>query len=336
MSEIQLTKPAPSPSKKPRQGRSPAFPFIPLAKALERVETFRVAEGGRPKHFAPITAACKAWGVGPKTGQAIQTVAALGHYGLFEFEGSANTRSVRPTDLALKILLDKQIVSQERDDLIRQAALTPAIHKELWEKWGAELPSDATFETYLVRDRGFSEGGARDLIAEYRANIAFAKLDKPVKIAPVNAKVMGNDPPLPDAHIDDQEEDVAGSAEVGDLVQVEISGAFQLPKPARVRTIRDLDGQKWVFIEGSDTGIPMEQVIVQTKATPPPAGAPPPRIPEELGQREEKFALKEGDVIIRFPAGLSADSVEDLDDYIQVFLKKARREAGVPKKDVAK
>jgi hypothetical protein len=33
-------------------------------------------------------------------------------------------------------------------------------------------------------------------------------------------------------------------------------------------------------------------------------------------------------MVISFPEGLSADSVEDLDDYIQVFLKKARREAG--------
>ena len=39
--------------------------------------------------------------------------------------------------------------------------------------------SDPTLETYLVRDRGFSDNGAQDLIAEYKATIAFAKLGHP-------------------------------------------------------------------------------------------------------------------------------------------------------------
>ena len=43
--------------------------------------------------------------------------------------------------------------------LIQQVALTPSAHKELWNKWPEGLPSDATVETYLVRDRGFSEEG---------------------------------------------------------------------------------------------------------------------------------------------------------------------------------
>ena len=51
-------------------------------------------------------------------------------------------------------------------------------------------------------------------------------------------------------------------------------------------------------------------------------------LPVQAGLREERFALKEGDVRISFPRGLSLDSVEDLEAYLQVFLKKARREAG--------
>jgi hypothetical protein len=38
--------------------------------------------------------------------------------------------------------------------------------------------------------------------------------------------------------------------------------------------------------------------------------------------------LTEGDVVVTFPENLSADSVEDLDAFWQVFMKKARREAG--------
>lgn len=45
------------------------------------------------------------------------------------------------------------------------------------------------------------------------------------------------------------------------------------------------------------------------------------------GRREEKFALREGDVQIVYPSDLSIDSVDDLEAYIQVFLKKIRRDA---------
>jgi hypothetical protein len=48
--------------------------------------------------------------------------------------------------------------------------------------------------------------------------------------------------------------------------------------------------------------------------------------------REVKFPLAEGDVRIIVPEGLSGDSVEDLTDYLEVFIKKIRREAGIAPK----
>jgi hypothetical protein len=47
------------------------------------------------------------------------------------------------------------------------------------------------------------------------------------------------------------------------------------------------------------------------------------------GQRRTVFDLSEGEVVITFPEGLSPESVSDLQDYLSVFMKKARREAGV-------
>ncbi len=232
MADAQAVQ-APAAPKKPRQGRSPAFPFIPLEKALERAESLRVAEGGRPKHFSPWSAVARAWGIGEKTGTMKQSVAALGHFGLFEFQGSGEERAARLTDTALMILLDKQPTSPERDALIRQLALKPAIHAELWAKWKNELPSDVTFETYLVRDRGFSENGARDLIGEYKATIAYAKLSQP--------DAMVEEPEGDDAHKE--------PAKVGDLVNVEINGALQFKNPKLVEKVESLDGQDWVFLE---------------------------------------------------------------------------------------
>jgi hypothetical protein len=39
------------------------------------------------------------------------------------------------------------------------------------------------------------------------------------------------------------------------------------------------------------------------------------------------FTLDEGDVVIEFPTDLSKTSVEDLADYLETFMKSARREA---------
>ncbi len=47
------------------------------------------------------------------------------------------------------------------------------------------------------------------------------------------------------------------------------------------------------------------------------------------GTRRAVFDLTEGEVVITYPDDLSPESVSDLQDYLTVFMKKARREAGV-------
>ncbi len=48
---------------------------------------------------------------------------------------------------------------------------------------------------------------------------------------------------------------------------------------------------------------------------------------EEVEMRRAIFALSEGDVTISFPKKLSGESVSDLASYLEIFLKKAKREA---------
>ena len=52
-------------------------------------------------------------------------------------------------------------------------------------------------------------------------------------------------------------------------------------------------------------------------------------LPEPQPGRRAVFDLSEGEVVITFPDELSPESVSDLQDYLNVFMKKARREAGV-------
>ncbi|QQN75037.1 hypothetical protein [Croceicoccus sp. YJ47] len=44
-----------------------------------------------------------------------------------------------------------------------------------------------------------------------------------------------------------------------------------------------------------------------------------------IGMRKAMFPLDEGDVTLIFPEGISADGLGDLADYLEIFLKKERR-----------
>lgn len=167
-------KNVPEPVHKKARVRSPAFPFISLAKAIERAQAFWNSE---KRNAAPVAAAAHDWDFkSPKSSSALQTFAAVKYFGLFEDVGTGNARKVRLTDLALRIVLDQREGSEEQLKAIQEAALKPKIHQELWVKWGAELPSDATFRHHLVVDRKFNEDSAAAFMAEYKSTIAFAKL----------------------------------------------------------------------------------------------------------------------------------------------------------------
>ena len=137
--------------------------------------------------------------------------------------------------------------------------MKPPIDQELWGKWQSDLPSGRTLLTYLIRDRGFSAAGAKSLILEYKETIQFAKL------SPTDGIPVGEGPG------EEVEDPPKQDAKVGDLVQAEIGGV--LMPPDRVREARENDGQKWVFLETSTTGVEMERVQVLEKA---PAGSPKP------------------------------------------------------------
>jgi hypothetical protein len=68
-------------------------------------------------------------------------------------------------------------------------------------------------------------------------------------------------------------------------------------------------------------------------AVPPPSPETPEVVAEppkaEGGMRRAVFGLAEGEVVITAPVFLSAESVNDLQDYLDVFMKRARREAGL-------
>jgi len=246
------------------QGRSPAYPYIDLGKAIEKA--MAINDAGASRTALPPETFYKIWNLGAQSSGARQTMAALNHFGLVEYLGRGDDRKVKLSELALRIVHDKRPESTERLSAIQEAALTPPIHTELYEKYGQFLPADVVLETFLLRDKGFNDGAAQSLVAEYKATLELARLDKP-----------GNMPSTGDqnAKLPTQLQEVA----VGDLVQVEINGVLQLPHPKRVRAVQEHQGAKWVFIEGSETGIPMTQTQVVQRQKDDPNASAPPRLP---------------------------------------------------------
>lgn len=171
--EDDVTDSSPTqPSSKRPKGRSPSYPALDLKTAIDRAR--RLYEQER-HHATPVETAVRHWGYKSLSGPANGALAALKKFGLSLDEGSGATRRVRLTDLAVDIIANPDQV--RREAAIRQAALTPPIHRELWDRWGRELPSDENLRWELHRERGFTETGATEFIAEYRATIDFAKLE---------------------------------------------------------------------------------------------------------------------------------------------------------------
>ena len=65
---------------------------------------------------------------------------------------------------------------------IKEAALDPALHAELWEKWGRELPPDGEMRRYLERERGFNPNYVGKFIEQFKATLAFSGLSGDDKI----------------------------------------------------------------------------------------------------------------------------------------------------------
>lgn len=154
-----------------RRGRSPSYPAISLDAAVQRAKELWDEEKQYP---APAETAVKHWGYRSLNGPAGLALAALKKFGLVEYEGSGSDRLVQLTDLAVEIIANPD--QQAKAAAIQTAALQPAIHKELWDKYGSSLPSNDNLKWELTRQRNFTNTGATEFIREYRRTIAVAQL----------------------------------------------------------------------------------------------------------------------------------------------------------------
>jgi hypothetical protein len=179
-----MTEPKSNESRR-TSGRSPGYPGIDLPTAIARAQAIYANEARHPTNVDTIL---KHWGYQPRSGGGMVALAALKKFGLLSDEGSGAARRAKLTDLAVRLILDTRADSSERNAALKQAALMPAIHRELWEEFRGELPSPENLRFQLVFNRGFTESGASEFIAEFRRTLDFAGL-----AGADSASELGND-----------------------------------------------------------------------------------------------------------------------------------------------
>ena len=232
-------------SAKRSRTRSPSYPYLDLPAALEKVTVLWNVEG---RHPTAVSVAMQHWGYKEESSTGYSCVAALKKFGLVDHDGMGETRQIRLSALALAILLDRDPASTDRRDALRRAALNPRIHAELWERYGPDLPSDQTLRRFLVIERNFNEASVDELLAEYKATVAFAGLGRggtaaaapgalPVTpIPPPTAVVSPRPAPPPEAPRDLQDaRERAGRPPMASRPDPEETAA-----PAPVRPVRTL------------------------------------------------------------------------------------------------
>lgn len=306
-----------------KKHRSPAYPAVDLKSAVSLVRKIYPAA----KHPLGGDVIATEWDY---KGQASASpyLAALKQYGLLTEEKSGEDRLFKLTSVALDIAVDPECSSKECHDALKIAALSPKIHKELWDKWGHPLPPDGEIRRYLERERDFNPNYVSRFIKGYKASLEYAQITKAGRdgqAADLDTEKNGNgENPQPDVR-------------VGSYVQWTSDGREQFPKPLKVAGVSD-DGE-WAFVEGIPTGLAMSELTVETPPTAMEHKAPPAnpffKQSHELpvdGVALERVTLDEGPVKLEWPKELSKESVEELEYWLTGIIKRAKRKAGIEQK----
>ncbi len=260
---------------KPQKDRSPSFPFIPLQTAVERLVAFEQTFG---RHETPANKVGRAWKMKDASSQAFQTLAALKSFGLLDYRGSGPARPMFITEEGRKYLRAQQ--DSIKREVLRGAALKPKLIEKFWRLWGADRPIDDICLDDLHFKHNFTQSAAETFLRVYDATISYAGL-------------AGSDSVERDED-DDFEADLAPfEIEVGDLVRIEINGQLATPAPVRVRAVQEHHGQKWFYVDGSESGVSMESVELVEKAAKGTALVPPP-LPLAPAEEQAARAAKPG------------------------------------------
>ena len=313
-----VTKSAPA----PRQ-RSPNYPSISLPNAVAKA--VRLYEGVGTAG-APPDSAAKLLGYSRNHGTARMTASALKKFGLLEERNGRLVPGRAAVDLA-----NFPPTHPRHAAALRGAALSPSIYREVFARYRPHgvLPPDDVLAPELVADAGFLPDKAAGFLRDFRDSLAHAGLLRGNALVDVEtgaAEFAG----------DAAGEEADGPA-VGDTVTWTVPAEDDDGEPDEqeglVQGLSD-DGA-WAFIAGLADGVPVADLTVvppepdpvDDAATPP--GEPPANpfaaVAARPAVRTEAFALAEGDAVLHRPDGLSAESLDELEEWFGLVMKKLRR-----------
>jgi hypothetical protein len=229
--------------------RSPSYPSVDLGEAVRMMLGIFEKEGRTPvKEEVAVTR----MGYGGMNGASQKALSSLRKYGLVEDVPGG----VKVTQDGIVIAAHKSSPNHpDRKAALRRSAFSVELFSDIFRDFGA-APSEENLAAQLTI-KGFSAEGSVRAARAYRATMEL--------VGEVDEGYKPDAPPLSKV-TSDADAPPAADLAVGDVVQVQINGVNQLPTPKRVRAIQEHEGQTWVFVEGSDTGIPMQQVILEGKA----------------------------------------------------------------------
>jgi hypothetical protein len=156
--------------------RSPNYPAISLRAAIEKTRLLYQAD---KKAGALVDAALKHMGFSRKHGQAMAVLSAVKKYGLVD---DVDGRVV-PTQRAIDILVFPD-TDERRLRAIRESALSPAIYRELYERYKSTgIPSDETLRAELIADKHFNPNAVEDFIQDFKDTLIFSGMMDPIELS---------------------------------------------------------------------------------------------------------------------------------------------------------
>lgn len=230
--------------------RSPSYPSLSLRKAVDSVgkiyEVYRTSPVDR-------LAAAKLIGYSALSGPASSALGSLRGYGLMEFAGKG-TSTV--TDRAKKILYPEN-ETQRLENLI-EASETPPIFLEIKQTFADHHVPPKQGIVGLLNRKELSAKAVKIATRSFIETAEFL-LEEKQKLSD-SAGIPSNENVELSTSASNGIAEKTVEVHVGSLVQWESHGVSQFPEPRRVRQVSE-DGD-WVFVDGSETGIPVSDVTV--------------------------------------------------------------------------
>jgi hypothetical protein len=243
--------------------RSPNYPACSLQKALDYA---RKVYAENHLHKAPRDVVARAMGYGSLNGGSLTAISALKKFGLLDEDDDG----LKITPDALTALVE-HAGSAERARVLVKLATKPELFAEMQSAFPGPAPNDELLRSWLLR-KGFLQSTVDLPIRAYRETMELAAAQKTLY---TDDSSGGGAKPAPKQ----EEEPSKLPPEVGDLIQWESSGVLRMESPRRVRAKAEDQGSWWVFVEGSEAGIPMEEAVVVERKGQEVAQKQPPLLP---------------------------------------------------------